>query len=140
MRFLLVLGSLLALPVLEGWLLFRLGERFGLWVLAWLLAAAVCGVLLIRFEKLVWALRLAASLREQRSPFKALLASARSVVAGLLLIFPGVITDVLALLLLVWPLPAGPEFRGGGAGGSDAIEGEFRRETRSERLPPGRES
>ncbi len=138
MRLLLIFGSLLALPVLEAWLLFRLGERFGLWVLVWLLVAAVCGALLIRFEKLVWALRLATSLREQRSPFKALLASARSVVAGLLLIFPGVLTDVLAVLLLLWPMPAGSDIPGSPRTGQDAIEGEFRREIRDERLPPER--
>ena len=106
-RVLLVLALLLAFPVLEGWLLFRLGERFGGWVIVWLVLMVVCGVLLIRMEKLVWALRIAGSLREQRSPIGALLSSVRSVVAGLLLIFPGVITDVLALLLLVWPLPKG---------------------------------
>ena len=135
MRVLLVLGSLLALPVLEAWLLFRLGERFGVWVVGWLILAAVCGALLIRLEKLVWALRLATSLREQRSPLRALFASARSVIAGLLLIFPGVITDVLAVLLLVWPLPAEAASEGVEPG---VIEGEFRRERRDERLPPER--
>jgi UPF0716 protein FxsA len=140
MRFVLGFGSVLALPVLEAWLLFRLGDRFGIWVVAWLVAAALCGVLLIRFEKLVWALRLATSLREQRSPLKALLASARSVIAGVLLIFPGVLTDVLAVLLLLWPLPASTEGGGGSGGdrGPGVIEGEFRREHHEERLPPGR--
>lgn len=130
-----VLLALLAFPVVEGWLLFRLGERFGWWVLAWLVFAAIGGVLLIRMEKLVWALRVAASLREQRSPLGALLASARSVVAGLLLIFPGVITDVLALLVLLWPLPKGRPLDGDAR--SDVIEGEYRREP-TERLPPRR--
>jgi UPF0716 protein FxsA len=134
-RVLLILAALLAFPVLEGWLLFRLGERFGWWVIAWLVLAVVCGVLLIRMEKLVWALRIAGSLREQRSPIGALLASVRSVVAGLLLIFPGVITDVLALLVLLWPLPQGrsPD----GAAPPGVIEGEFKREP-TDRLPPKR--
>ncbi|MCC7081818.1 MAG: FxsA family protein [Burkholderiales bacterium] len=132
-RALLVLAALLAFPVLEAWLLFRLGERFGWWVIAWLVFAAGCGVALIRMEKLVWALRIAGSLRRQRSPIGALLASARSVVAGLLLIFPGVITDVLAILLLLWPLP--PERPLDGDAPQDVIEGEFRREP-TDRLPP----
>ena len=137
MRVLLVLASVLALPVLEAWLLFRLGERFGVWVLVWLVAAALCGGFLIRFEKLVWAIRLAGSLREQRSPFAALLASARSLVAGLLLIFPGIITDLMALVILIWPLPKGG-LRSSTPSDArpDAIEGEYRRETRIERLPP----
>ena len=135
MRLLLIPLLLLGFPVLEGWLLFRLGERFGAWVLVWLALMVICGVLLIRMEKLVWALRIVASLREQRSPFGALLTSARSVVAGLLLIFPGVISDALALLLLLWPLPKGRPLDGGGPPG--VIEGEYRREA-GERLPPQR--
>ena len=138
MRILLALALLLAFPVLEGWLLFRLGDRFGIWVLVWLVLAAICGAMLIRFEKLVWALRLAGSLREQRSPLRALLVSARSLVAGLLLIFPGVISDILALLLLVWPMAGGRSIRAQGKGGRlDAIEGEYRRES-GDRLPPER--
>jgi len=126
--FLLILGF----PVLEAWVLFRLGDVLGIWVLVWLVVSAVIGVMLIRFEKLAWALRVANQLRQQRSPFTALLTSARTLVAGLLLIFPGVVSDVLALLVLVWPLPKGrtlePE-RGQGI-----IEGEFRRED-IDRLP-----
>jgi UPF0716 protein FxsA len=134
-RVLLILAILLAFPVLEGWLLFRLGERFGWWVIVWLVLMVVCGVALIRMEKLVWALRIAGSLRELRSPIGALLASVRSVVAGLLLIFPGVITDVLAVLLLVWPLPKGRPLDGDKPPG--VIEGEYRREP-TDRLPPRR--
>ena len=138
MRVLLVLVLLLAFPVLEGWLLFRLGERFGGWVLVWLVIAALGGVYLIRFEKLVWAMRIAGSLRQQRSPLSALLASARSLVAGLLLIFPGVISDVIALLVLIWPLPPGASFRPTGTERDRGpIEGEYRREA-TERLPPRR--
>lgn len=134
MRVLFILILILALPVLEGWLLFRLGERFGGWVLVWLALAAIAGLALIRMEKLVWAWRIAGSLREQRSPLPALLASVRSVAAGLLLLFPGLITDVAALLLLLWPLPksARPE----GMRGPDVIEGEYRRERGADRLPP----
>jgi UPF0716 protein FxsA len=134
-RVFLILAILLAFPVLEGWLLFRLGERFGWWVIVWLVLMVVCGAALIRMEKLVWALRIAGSLREQRSPIGALLASVRSVVAGLLLIFPGVITDVLAVLLLVWPLPKGRPPDGEAPPG--VIEGEYRREP-TDRLPPRR--
>ena len=133
MRALIVAAAVLGFPVLEAWLLFRLGDRFGIWVLVWLVLAAVCGVALIRFEKLVWAIRLTGSLREQGSPLTALLASARTLVAGLLLIFPGVITDVLALLVLIWPMPRGRPLDAGGQ--VDVIEGEFRRESGQGRFP-----
>ena len=113
-------------------MLFELSDRFGWWVLVWVVAAAVLGLMLIRLERLVWAIRLAGSLREQRSPLTALLRSARSVVVGVLLIFPGVISDAIALALWVWPLPKDEPL--GGGDDPKVIEGEYRRE--SERLPP----
>jgi UPF0716 protein FxsA len=133
MRALAIVVLILGFPVLEAWVLFKLGERFGWWVVAWLLVAVVCGVLLIRLEKLVWAVRIAASLRQQRSPLAALLASARTLLVGLLLIFPGVVSDALALLLLVWPLPEGKPLAPDAEPG--VIEGEYRRESGPERLP-----
>lgn len=128
-----VFALILGFPVLEAWVLFRLGDLIGLWVLVWLVAAAVIGLFLIRFEKLAWALRVANQLRQQRSPLTALLASARTLVAGVLLIFPGVVSDVLALLVLLWPLPKARPLEP--AGGQGAIEGEFRREDGIDRLP-----
>lgn len=134
-RVLAIFALLASLPVLEAWLLFELGSRYGWWVAAWLVIAAILGLMLIRFERIVWAIRLAGSLREQRSPFTALLRSARTVVVGVLLIFPGVISDAAALALWLWPLPKGGPLDGGSR--PDAIEGEFRREE-AERLPPRR--
>ena len=135
LRVLVVILLVLSFPVLEAWLLFELGERFGVWVVVWLVAAAIVGLMLIRLERLVWAIRLAGSLREQRSPLRALLRSARAVVVGVLLIFPGVISDVMALVLWVWPIPKDEPMT------DDArpavIEGEFRRES-ERRLPPER--
>lgn len=134
---LLVIVLLLGFPVLEAWLLFRLGELIGVWVLVWLVVAAIGGMLLIRFEKLAWALRVANQLRQQRSPLTALLTSARTLVAGVLLIFPGVISDFLALLVLIWPLPKGRPLDPGASPG--VIEGEFRREDGVDRLPRDRQ-
>ena len=133
-RVLLVILLVLSFPVLEAWVLFELGDRFGLWVLVWLVAAAIAGLMLIRLERLVWAIRLAGSLREQRSPLRSLLRSARAVVVGVLLIFPGVISDAIAAALWVWPIPK--DEPASENGGPAAIEGEFRRESERERLPP----
>ena len=132
MRVLAIILLVLSFPVLEAWVLFELADRFGWWVLAWLVAAAICGLMLIRLERLVWAIRLAGSVREQRSPLRALLRSARAVVVGVLLIFPGVISDAIALVLWAWPIAQGEP---PGAGEDPkVIEGEYRRE--SDRLPP----
>jgi|RhiMethySRZTD1v2_1073278.scaffolds.fasta_scaffold3188730_1 UPF0716 protein FxsA len=132
-RVLAMILLVLSFPVLEAWVLFELGKRFGLWVVVWLIVAAIAGLMLIRLERLVWAIRVASSLREQRSPLSALLRSARAVVVGVLLIFPGVISDALALALWVWPFPK--EEPPSDDSGPAVIEGEYRRER--ERLPPG---
>jgi len=137
MRALVVVIVVFSFPVLEAWVLFDLSARFGgWWVAAWLVAAAGGGLLLMRLEKIVWAIRLASTLREQRSPLRALLATARTMLVGVLLIFPGVISDALALVLWLWPLPEGDALDSGGD--PTVIEGEYRQEHTGERLPPRR--
>jgi len=136
MRALAVVALLLSFPVLEAWVLFELSARYGWWVAVWLVAAAVVGLFLMRLEKVVWAIRLASSLREQRSPLRALLATARTMLVGVLLIFPGVISDALALVLWLWPLPEGAALDGSGE--PRVIEGEYRQENSNEHLPPRR--
>ena len=63
---------------------------------------------------------------------RGLLDSGRKVLAGLLFLLPGVLSDLLALLLLALPLNLGREFSprtaaAGQFGGRNAIDGEFRR-------------
>lgn len=120
---------MLGFPVLEAYVLFKLAGHFGWWVLAWLVAAAVLGLALIRLERVVWGTRMILHLQAGRSPFSALFASGRMFLAGGLLIFPGVISDVMAIVLLLfpgtWRRPRGPMPK---AANDDVIEGEFRRE------------
>jgi UPF0716 protein FxsA len=91
-----------ALPLLEIGLLIRLGQLIGIWWLAAIIiGTAVLGTYVIRrvglsvFEK---ALSRLGSDKEGISP---LFDGFLQVLAGLLLIFPGVIADVLGLFLLV---------------------------------------
>jgi UPF0716 protein FxsA len=124
MRLLILLAILLAFPVLELVLMFQLAERFGWGLLAYLVFAAVCGWLLIQDERWVAFGRMAETLREGEHPIRALLTSAKKIIAGILLIVPGVLTDVLALLILLIPAPRSrrPQQDDG------VIEGEWRRE------------
>lgn len=124
MRLLLILLILLAFPALELTLLIQLAARFGWWVLAYLVLSVVCGWMLIMEERIVVFGRLIQTLQEGGHPILALLASARKVIAGFLLIFPGVVSDILAILLLVMPIPA-PRKR---PPDDHVIEGEWRRE------------
>jgi UPF0716 protein FxsA len=125
MRLLVLLMILLAFPILELALLFELGSRYGWWLLGYLVSAAACGWLLIMDERLVVFGRMMRTMQQGSHPATALLASAKKVIAGVLLILPGVVSDVIALLLLLAPLPSS---RQPPAANDDVIEGEWRRE------------
>ena len=135
---LLILVILMGFPLLEGAVLYELAAGptgHGGWVLAWLVFAAIAGVVLIKQARFSLVTRLAAALSQGQFSLAAIIDSFRTVLAGLLLIFPGVISDVMALFLLLLPLrepsyqrapratPNGTRIRSDGV-----IEGEFRRE------------
>jgi len=126
---------LLSFPVLEAIGIFWVAGAVGAWVLLWLLLAAVAGVMLIRFERIAWSARLLFSLRSGTHPLGALFASGRVLLAGGLLVFPGFISDAIALVLLLmpgtWhrPRPETPP-----AANDDVLEGEFRRDDDRDRL------
>jgi UPF0716 protein FxsA len=98
---------LLGFPLLEAVVLVRLSETLGWWVLAWMILAAVAGMALIKEARLSLVARLAAGFAQGRFAIGALTDSARTVIAGILLIFPGVVSDLIALTLLLLP---GPRF------------------------------
>ena len=124
MRLLLLLLILLALPVAEVVLMVQLAARFGWGLLAYLVFAAVCGWMLIQDERWVALGRMAETLRGGDHPVRALLTSAKKVVAGILLILPGVMSDVLAVVILLIPAPRMPSSKPD----DSVIEGEWRRE------------
>lgn len=107
---------------------------------AWLLADLLAGGWLMRGAWAGALPDLAQAAQRGRDPLAELWKSGRRFLAGLLLIFPGFITDVLALVLLLGAgLPRGPaagappprwrqQAPGAGRRDDGAIEGEFRRE------------
>jgi len=100
---LLGLVIVLVFPALEIYTMFQLADVIGWWLLAWLLASALLGSALIKEESMSVFGRLAMTSQNGQSPFAAIWQSGRNILAGVLLIFPGVISDVLALVLLLWP-------------------------------------
>lgn len=102
MRFLLI-GILLGFPLLEAVVLVRLANTLGWWILAWMLLSACAGMALIKEARFAMLARLAAGLAHGEFPIVALTDSARTVLAGLLLIFPGVVSDFIAITLLLLP-------------------------------------
>jgi UPF0716 protein FxsA len=125
---LLLIGILLGFPLLEAVVLVRLANTLGWWVLAWMVLSACAGVALIKEARFAMLARLTAGLAHGEFSILALTDSARVVLAGLLLIFPGVVSDLIAITLLLLPRhgvvqePARrPRLR------RPVIEGEFRR-------------
>jgi len=132
MRFLFVI--LLAFPVLEIWLLVELGDRYGWWLIVYLVSMALLGWRLLQDEKLLIHGRIAQILTQGGTSAKALFGSAKNMIAGILLIIPGVLSDVIAAILLLMPStkPIFTNSQGrpssAKAANDDVIEGEFRRE------------
>jgi UPF0716 protein FxsA len=139
---------MLSFPVLEAIGIFWVASVIGGWVLLWLLLAAVAGVMLIRVERVVWGARLMFSMQSGENPLASLFASGRILLAGGLLVFPGFISDAIALVLLLIPgtwdrraadplrpanddmaSPASaPRWEAGASSTPKTIEGEFKRE------------
>ena len=122
---------MLSFPALEVYLLVVVYQYIGWWVIVLLALSALAGMALIAEERLVFVARMVMTLQNGGSPFRALLQSGRNMMAGALLIFPGLISDVLALLILLIPA------RWLGRKTStqrqeDVIEGEFQREGNKE--------
>jgi UPF0716 protein FxsA len=128
----LLLAILLGFPVLEIVLLARLAEVYGWWVLAWVALSAVAGVALLKEARFALVARVGAALAAGQFSIAAFVDSARTVLAGLLLIFPGLVSDVLALILLLlprrFPEPVHAHAHAHARGRGTVIDGQFRRE------------
>lgn len=96
------LGVAFALPLAEIAVFVLVGRWTGvLVVLGLVVLAAVVGVILIRTAGDAVAAHMQRVLRRRENPLRAVGAPAFRVIAGLLLIMPGFLTDLLALVLLV---------------------------------------
>lgn len=117
------------LPALELVGIVLIWQAVGAWTLVWLALAGAVGVWLLRREHRAFMPRLMQALANGHTPLSLLLASFRRIIAAILLIFPGIVSDGLALVLLAWPGASPPRPRGGGprCAANDVIEGEYRR-------------
>jgi UPF0716 protein FxsA len=126
MRLLLLL-ILLGFPVLEMYLLAKIGHHIGWWLAVWLVMSVMTGMALIKEARFAMVRELATVLNAGGSNIPALLGSGRILIAGFLFIFPGVISDFIALALILIPHGRVAPARAGRD--EHVIDGEFRRES-----------
>lgn len=132
MPLIIILILLLALPFAEIAVFIAVGEEIGiLRTLALMILSAIGGVLLVRHQGLGHLRRLRENIRSGQPPVRDLLHTAMLVFAGICLVVPGFITDVIGLVLLIppvrsaaarWFMESLPKRRG--ASGVVIIEGE----------------
>ena len=105
MKFLVVLAVLfIALPIAEFTLLIEMGRNIGtLNTILLVFGAGIAGAILAKMEGLRILQRVQDSLRAGIMPTEDLLNGLLVLVAGILLITPGFISDVLGMLLLLPP-------------------------------------
>lgn len=127
LKWMVLLG--LSFPLLEALGIFLLSQQIGWWVFVWLIVAGLAGLMLIRFERAAWGMRLLSTLKSGNPLGASLFASGRVLIAGVLLLFPGVLSDIIALVLLMLP---GTRLRRAAAvpraANDEILEGEFQRE------------
>jgi UPF0716 protein FxsA len=102
-----LIGLFIAVPILELYVIIKVGEAIGLWpTLALLLADALLGTLLLRHEgRSAWR-RFNRALAERRFPGREVADGLMIAVGGTLLLTPGFVTDIFGFLLLIPPTRA----------------------------------
>ena len=134
MRFI-VLAIVLAIPAADLYLTARIARWTGVPLWLWLAGSFVAGALLLHHERNEFRMKTVAALHGGQPVLRGLLDSGRRVLAGFLLILPGIASDIIALLLLALPLNLGGSVRpipaaagvSQGRGEFDAIDGDYRR-------------
>jgi UPF0716 protein FxsA len=113
----------------EIYLLIVLGERYGIWLLLYLVLVGYLGLQLIRGEKQLMSAKMMQSIQAGGNPLKTIMGSARNFIAGILLMIPGVLTDIIAAILLLIPIkqPEVDQHEGSYQTDGSGYEGRYRK-------------
>jgi UPF0716 protein FxsA len=106
MRFVL-LAIVLSFPLLDLYVTTRVARWTGIPAWGWLVPGLICGIWLLRNERLAFRTNTLAALHGEQSLLRGLVDSGRKVLAGLLFMLPGVLSDLIALMLIMLPLNIG---------------------------------
>ena len=120
MRFV-VLAILLAFPAADLYVTSRVARWTGVPLWIWLTGSFLAGLLLLRNERIEFRARTVAALHGEQSMLRGVLDSGRKVLAAFLLILPGLVSDLMALVLLALPLNVGRETSSRSRSTRDAI-------------------
>jgi UPF0716 protein FxsA len=126
MRFVL-LAIVLAFPILDLYATVRIARWTGVPVWIWLGLPMAAGFLLLRNERVNFRANLTAAMHGEQSLLRGLVDSGRKVAAGVLFLLPGVVSDLIALVLLALPINLGPRVEAHAVTGSRTYDGRFRR-------------
>jgi UPF0716 protein FxsA len=101
MRYALVI-MFMAIPLAEIALIIKFGQLFGLWpTIAVVIGTAFLGATILNNQGLKAFMRIQESALKGETPIGSVIDAAFIALAGVLLVMPGLITDILGLLLLV---------------------------------------
>ncbi len=131
-----VLLAVLALPLVEIAILIKVGGRLGFWpVLLIVILTAFLGIAVVRQRGISIFSRVFAEIEAGNSGLEPMFDSLLAVTAGILLILPGLTTDILGLLLLLPPVRAlvarwaRPHIHSGSTTDATIFEGRFKTRT-----------
>jgi UPF0716 protein FxsA len=142
MRLILLFGLIL-LPFAEIWGYFKFGSLYGWWFLLYLIVMTVLGWRLIQEEKTLVLSRFMSIMEHGGNPMVLILGTAKNLMAGGLFLFPGIFSDIIAIILLLIPIKNNEERQDefeantfnkkkDSTNKGDVIEGEYRREDEPE--------
>lgn len=95
----------IAIPLVEIALLIKIGQVIGFWAtIALIIATAAIGTWLLHAQGMQTLRRVMSSMDEGKPPITPVLEGFLLLVAGLLLLTPGILTDTLGFILLVPPV------------------------------------
>ena len=137
------LFCLILLPFAEIWGYFKFGSLYGWWFLLYLIVMIVLGWRLIQEEKTLVLPRLMSIMEHGGNPMALILGTAKNLMAGGLFLFPGIFSDIIAIILLLIPIKNNEERQNefeantfnkkkDSTNKGDVIEGEYRREDEPE--------
>lgn len=131
MRFVL-LAIVLVFPLFDLYVTARFARFTGIPLWVWLTGSLIGGLWLLKNERLAFRSNVVAALHGEQSLLRELVDSGRKVLAAILLIVPGILSDVMAVLLLLLPINHGrlrpqPAAAGHAYGRRETIDGDYRR-------------